>query len=369
MLVGGGTGGHFYPLMAVAERINVYGQKGGDYRLFYIGPDKYDEAELHQNNISYVHCPAGKQRRYFSIRNYFDSFVTFYAFFVAVWKLYKVYPDVVFSKGGYTSVPVTMAAAFLRIPVVIHESDSKPGRANKLAARFARYIGIAFSACASAFPTKKTAQVGIPIRLAFLQPAPNPHAELGIPADRPVIFITGGSLGAVNINNLILNSLDDLLPHFTIIHQTGADHAATVESSAASLISDNELLGHYFVRGKMSGNEMDLAQSAADLIISRAGAGTIFEIARKGKPSILIPISEEVSHDQRSNAYEYARSGAASVLEEHNLVDDLLVEEIKRILGDEQRYRNMSIAASQFDKGDAATEMAGVLISIANEHW
>jgi UDP-N-acetylglucosamine--N-acetylmuramyl-(pentapeptide) pyrophosphoryl-undecaprenol N-acetylglucosamine transferase len=368
MFVGGGTGGHFYPLVAVAERLNAHQGQASKYKLFYIGPDKYNEEDLQKNNIAFVHCPAGKKRRYFSMLNYLDFIVTFYAFFVAVWKLYKVYPDVVFSKGSYTSVPVTLAAALLRIPIVIHESDSKPGKANKLAAKFARYIAISFDAVAKYFPDKKTALTGIPIRYAFMQQAENPLRELGIPSDKPVIFVTGGSSGAVRLNNFILNSLDELLPHYTIIHQTGDDNEETVEQTAASLISDKALLDHYFIRGTLSAREMDLAQSAATLIISRAGAGTIFEIARKGKPSILIPIPEEISHDQRNNAYEYARYGAAVVLEEGNLVDDLLEAEIKRILDDERQYRNMSIAAKQFAKDDAAEQLAGVLISIADEH-
>ncbi len=368
MFVGGGTGGHFYPLIAVAERLNVYSQNGKDYKLSYIGPDKYDQSELEKNNIQYIYCPAGKKRRYFSLFNFLDYFVVFFSIFVAIWKLYKAYPDVVFSKGGYTSLPVTLAAAFLRIPVVIHESDSKPGRANKVAAKFARYIGISFNAVADSFPKNKTALTGIPIRNAFMQVAENPHAGLGIPADKPVIFVTGGSTGAVKINNFILNSLDDLLPNYTVVHQTGEVNAQTVEAAAASLISDKALLERYFVRGTMTGREMDLAQSAATIIISRAGAGTIFEIARKGKPSIIIPIPEKISHDQRNNAYEYARAGAAVVLEEANLVDDLLSAEIKRILDDERQYRNMSIAARQFAKDDAAEQLAAILISIADEH-
>lgn len=369
MLVGGGTGGHFYPLMAVAERINMYAEKNEEkVKLFYIGPEKYNEAELVQNNIKFVYCPAGKRRKYKSSKNFFDFFKNIKGFFVAVRKLYWIYPDVVLSKGSYTSVPVVMAAAVLRIPIVVHESDSKPGSANKLAAKFAKYIGISFVACADYFPKQKTALIGVPLRNAFLQPAQNPHQELGIPSDRPVIFVTGGSMGAVRVNDLILNSLDDLLPYYTIVHQTGADNESTVEASAANLISDKSLLERYFIRGSMTGQEMDLAQSAATLIVSRAGAGTIFEIARKGTPSILIPIPEEISHDQLNNAYEYARTGAAFVLEEKNLVDDLLSQEIKRIIGDEQRYRNMSIAAKQFAKDDAAEQLAAVVITIANDH-
>ncbi len=368
MFVGGGTGGHFYPLIAVVERLNLTVPADTAYKHFYIGPDKYSEEDLVRNNIEFVYTSAGKTRRYFSLLNYLDPFKTLYGFFVSVWLLYKIYPDVLFSKGGHTSVPVVLAAAFLRIPIVIHESDSKPGRANKLAAKFARYIAISFEAVAQYFPEKKTALTGIPVRLSFMHTVSNPHAELGIPTTHPVLFVTGGSSGAMRINDLILKSLNVLLPQFTIIHQTGTDHATTVESSAANLVNDQELLQRYFIRGSLGGREMDLAQSAATVIVSRAGAGTIFEIARKGKPSILIPIPEDISHDQRSNAYEYARTGAALVIEEKNMVDDLLIAELHRIIDDEQYYRAMSEAALQFAKDDAAEEIAAVLTSIANEH-
>ena len=159
-----------------------------------------------------------------------------------------------------------------------------------------------------------------------------------------------------------------MLPEFTIVHQTGAENAVGVESSAASLINDQALLSRYFVRGNLTAHEMDLAQSAATVIISRAGASSIFEIARKGKPSILIPIPEEISHDQRNNAYEYARTGAAFVIEEKNMVDDLLMAELHRIIDDAERYRTMSVAAQQFAKNDAAEQIAAILISIADEH-
>ncbi len=368
MLVGGGSGGHFYPLIAVAERLKAYSLKDEQYELYYMGPEKYDESELENNNISFVYCPAGKKRRYFSFLNILDSFGIFFGFFVAIYKLYILYPDVVFSKGSATSVPVTLAAWLLKIPIVIHESDSKPGRANKLASKFATYIAISFDEVAEFFPKKKIALTGIPIRTAFMQPAENPHAELGIPSDKPVIFVTGGSLGAVRVNNLVLDSLDELLPDYTVVHQAGEPHAEIVQSSAASLVENSSLLDHYFVKGKLSGREMDLAQSAAVLIISRAGAGTIFEIAHKGIPSILIPIPEEISHDQRTNAYAYARAGAASVLEEDNLTDGLLNAEVIRIMSDEKLYRNMGIAAQQFAKNDAAEQLAATLISITKEH-
>lgn len=367
LLVGGGSGGHFYPLIAIAQRLRSENNQD-PYELFYMGPEPYDSAALADTGITFVYCPAGKQRRYFSLLNYFGVLQTIAGFFVAIYRLYLLYPDVVMSKGSASSVPVVLAAWCLRIPIVIHESDSKPGRANALAAHFARFIGISFASAAPFFPEEKTALIGVPLRTAFLTKTQDPHTSLGIPNDRPVLFVTGGSLGAERINNLILHSLDELLPHYTIIHQTGKIHEATVEQTAASLVSDSSLLEHYFVRGNLTAEDMDHAQSIAALIISRAGAGTIFEIAQKGVPSIIIPIPEHISHDQRTNAYEYARGGACVVLEEENLIDDLLLQEVMRIMSDTSVQASMRQAAQAFAKQDAATELAKTLIAIANEH-
>ncbi|HEY0964752.1 MAG TPA: glycosyltransferase, partial [Candidatus Paceibacterota bacterium] len=139
--VGGGTGGHFYPLIAVAEELQA---RTPTPELYYFGPSPYNKDLLTQMNITYIACPAGKLRRYFSVQNFIDVFKSFFGIFIAIWKLYVIYPDVIFSKGGFTSVPILLAARFLRIPVVIHESDAVPGRANNLAKKFARYIGIAY---------------------------------------------------------------------------------------------------------------------------------------------------------------------------------------------------------------------------------
>lgn len=368
VLVGGGSGGHFYPLIAVAERLNDLQEQGENLELYYMGPEQYNESELVRTNLQFVKIPTGKRRKYFSVLNFFDTFKIFFGFFFAVAKLYKIYPDAVFSKGGYTSVPVILAAWVLRIPIMIHESDTKAGSANKLGARLARYIAISFDDAAKYFPEHKTALTGIPLRKEFLQPVTNPMVQLGLPSDKPLLFVTGGSLGSQRINSLILESLDDLLPRFAILHQTGVLNEETVRQTSAQLITDTNLLTHYFVKGTLSGPEMHLAQSAAAIIISRAGTGTIFEIAQKGKPSIIIPIPEDVSHDQRTNAYAYARSGAASVLEEANLTDGLLTSEINRIMSDTDTYSTMSTAATTFARGDAGVTIANTLIGITNEH-
>ena len=158
------------------------------------------------------------------------------------------------------------------------------------------------------------------------------------------------------------------MPHFVILHQTGEKNEQQVRQTAAQLITDTNLLAHYFVKGTLTAQEMHLAQSAAAIIISRAGTGTIFEIAQKGKPAILIPIPEDISHDQRTNAYAYARSGAASVLEEANLTDGLLTSEIMRIMNDSETYQNMSNAARSFAREDAGVTIANTLLGITQEH-
>lgn len=368
VLVGGGTGGHFYPLMAVAERLNSDSSSEDSIKLYYMGPSPYNNADLVDNNITFIKILSGKRRKYFSILNFLDTFKIFLGTFTAIVKLYNIYPDAVFSKGGYTSVPVILAATILRIPIMIHESDTKTGSANKLASKFARYIAIGFFDTAQYFPRHKTALVGVPIRKKFFIIPDNPLLKLGLPADKPLLFITGGSLGSQRINNLILDSLDELLPDYIILHQTGEANQDQVIQTSAGLIPDTNLLSRYFVKGTLTGDEMHLAQSAAKLIISRAGTGTIFEIAQKGKPSILIPIPEDISHDQRDNAYEYARSGAASVIEEANLTDGLFTSEINRIVTNSQIYDDMSASAYAFAKPDAAEIIAKTLIEITLDH-
>ncbi len=368
VLTGGGSGGHFYPLIAVAEEMNKYNQPEITHELYYLGPNPYRQEVLERNNVKFIRIPSGKKTKYFSVGNLFSPFKMLWGLIIALKELYFIYPDVIFSKGSYTSVPVVLAAWLLRIPIVVHESDTLPGSANRLGAKFARYIAIAFDDVAPFFPTEKTALIGIPLRQAIKTQSPDPATALGLPTDRPIILVTGGSLGAQRINDLIIESLDDLLPTYTIIHQTGENNAESVQQTSASLIKDHALLDHYFVRGRLTAEEMSLAESAASLIISRAGAGSIFEIAEKGKPSIIVPIPEKISHDQRTNAFAYARSGAAHVIEEHNLTDGLLFAEITRIMSDTQLYTKMSVAATTFSKPKASEKIVETLVGIAAEH-
>ena len=229
VFVGGGTGGHFYPLMAVAEAIR---ERDQNIELFYMGPDAYNQAALDALAIRLVRVPAGKKRNYFSILNYLDLFKTGFGVATAFFKLLRLYPDAVMSKGGYTSVPVVIAAYLLRIPIVVHESDAVPGRANKLAARFAKTIAIAHPEVAKLFPAGKVVEVGMPIRRAVTNPIPDPQSVIGVGKDRPVVLVTGGSTGAERLNNFVIAALPRLLQHYNVIHQVGEANMEKVSTTA-----------------------------------------------------------------------------------------------------------------------------------------
>jgi UDP-N-acetylglucosamine--N-acetylmuramyl-(pentapeptide) pyrophosphoryl-undecaprenol N-acetylglucosamine transferase len=371
VFVGGGTGGHFYPLIAIAEALIARAKTNREVipELFYMGPDPYDEGSLYTSGITFVRVPAGKMRRYASFKNVLDLFAVAWGILIAILKLFVIYPDVVMSKGGYTSVPVVIAAWLLRIPIVVHESDAVPGRANKIGARFARYIAITYDDSVMHFPGERTAQTGIPVRQELLAPPPgDPRQILGLKSDKPLIFITGGSQGAERINDLVISALRDLLPQFEIFHQTGAGQETVVTQTAAALIREQELLAHYHVRGFVDAKTLHAAETTAWLIISRAGSGSIYEIALHGKPSIIIPIPEEISHDQRTNAYAYARTGAALVIEERNMTPHLLVSEITRMMNAPEIMEGMRKAAKAFGTTDAAAKIADMLVAIGRSH-
>jgi UDP-N-acetylglucosamine--N-acetylmuramyl-(pentapeptide) pyrophosphoryl-undecaprenol N-acetylglucosamine transferase len=364
-LVGGGSGGHFHPLMAVADELAASDTKP---RLYYIGPTPYSETDLSARNITYVHCPAGKLRRYFSVQNFFDLFRTGFGFLVAIGILYRIYPDVIFSKGSYTAVPILLAARILAIPIVIHESDSVPGRANMLVAKSARYIGVAYDDASQYFPAERTALVGIPLRPDIKAKLDDPFATLGIDRQKPLIYVTGGSQGAERLNDAVLRALLELLPYYQIFHQVGEQNLESVRITAKGLLSGTNLTHYYYIEGSVPGPTVSALLQAASLVITRAGSTTLFEISYVGKPSIIVPIPEDVSRDQRSNAYAFARGGGATVIEEHNLQPHLLAEAVHTIMRDPQQQALMSTAAQTIFVTNAARKMSDALISIGIEH-
>ncbi len=374
VLTGGGTGGHFYPLMAIAESIHdiVRERRLVTPKLYFIAPDPFDTRTLFENEILFIRSPAGKMRRYASFLNITDFILTALGYLWCLVRLFFIYPDVVISKGGYTSVPVTLAARTLQIPVIIHESDTRPGRANLLASSFAVRIGIAFADTAKYFPASvqsRIARTGIPVRKALTRLEPEGARQyLNLEGGVPAILILGGSQGSGRINETVLSALPDLVSFAAVIHQTGKEHLAEVERTASVILEKTPHADRYHPYAYLSALSLERAAAVASVIVSRAGAGTIAEIAAWKKPAILIPIPESVSHDQRTNAYTFAETGAAVVLEEENLSSHLLAGEIRRIVSNPALGKAMGEKGASFADNDAGRVLAEEAVAIALSH-
>lgn len=374
IFTGGGTGGHFYPIIAVAEKLNQIAKENRLLRpeLFYLSTDPYDENLLFENNISFEKISAGKIRRAKSVTNFFlnmfDLIPTGIGVLRALWKVFIIYPDVVFGKGGYVSFPVLFAARILGIPVVIHESDSKPGKVNAWAGKFAKRIAVSYPDAVNFFDKSKTAYTGNPIRKIIEEPQTSgSHEYFGFDKNIPTVFILGGSTGAKYINEAIMQSLPELVAKYQVIHQTGKANISVAEETSKVVLNGNPNLSRYKALPYLNSLTMRMAAGIADVIVTRAGS-TIFEIAAWGIPSIIIPIPEKTSHDQRSNAYSYARSGGASVIEEENLSTGVLLSEIERIVSNPSIKDAMKAGAKNFARLDSAKLIAEEIISIGLEH-
>ncbi|MDP3726370.1 MAG: UDP-N-acetylglucosamine--N-acetylmuramyl-(pentapeptide) pyrophosphoryl-undecaprenol N-acetylglucosamine transferase [bacterium] len=371
VLTGGGTAGHFYPLIAIAEELNkiTEAEKLIKPEIFYMSVSPYDKKALFENNITYKRVFSGKLRRYASVLNIIDMFILVVGVVQALIKLFGIYPDVVVSKGGYGSVPVIFAARILRIPFIIHESDAVPGRSNLWAAKFAERIAVSWNEAAKFFPKEKTAVTGQPVRSALLKPLrEGAHAYLKLEEGTPVILVLGGSQGARLINTAILDVLPELTEKYQVIHQTGLTHVNdAVQMASVTLPHESSYAGRYKPFGYLHTLALRMAAGVASLVISRAGS-TIFEIAAWGTPSIILPITESSGDHQRKNAFSYARAGAAIVIEEKNLTPHILVAEIKRIMENKALQEEMKRGATAFFKKGAAEKIAREAIRIALTH-
>lgn len=371
LLAGGGTGGHFYPIIAVAEKLRELAleEKILDLELFYIADTPYDKRALDDNGIEFIELETGKQRVYFSIQNYLDVFKTFFAIIRAIFMVYKIYPDVIFSKGGYPSVPVTWAARILNIPLIIHESDSVPGRANKMAGKWAKRIAISYKEAVEHFPKDKTAFVGHIVRKEVRTPLKEGAFEyLKLKSAMPVIFILGGSQGAQLINSAILDALPELVTRYQIIHQTGVKNFEEVKIIADMNLKESEYKDNYYPYPYLNKLAIRMCAGVAQLVISRAGANSIAEIASWRLPSIIIPITKTNGDHQRNNAFNYNETGACIVIEESNLAPHVLIGEIDRLFADKTLRDNMIAATAQFVFPDAEEKIAREIINIGLSH-
>ena len=324
ILTGGGTAGHVTPNIALIPKLRESG-----FEIKYIGSKGGMEKQLVEDaGLKYYGISSGKLRRYFSWQNFSDPFRVIKGYFEARKIMKKYKPDIVFSKGGFVSVPVVFAAQAYKIPVIIHESDMTPGLANKLAIKKATKVCHNFPETAK-YLGNKAVHTGSPIREELLQGNKITALDLcGFSANKPVIMVTGGSLGAENVNKLVRKALPELLKDFQVAHLCGKGKMDESLTNTAG-----------YAQFEYISDEMKDFFAMADLIISRAGANSICEISALKKPNILIPLSAKASRgDQILNARSYKKQGFSEVLDEDIASADDLIHTVHKVYDNRSSY-------------------------------
>lgn len=325
VMTGGGTAGHVTPNIALFDSL----QKDG-YEIHYIGSyEGIEKGLIEDKKIPYYGISSGKFRRYRSWKNLTDPFRVLHGFFQARRLLGRIRPNVVFSKGGFVSVPVVMAAKTRHIPVIIHESDLTPGLANKLAMPSATKVCCNFPETLPYLPKEKAVLTGSPIRQELLHGNKQAAKDFcGFTGDLPILMVMGGSIGSVYINNAIRGCIDPLLTKYQIIHLCGKGN---IDES----LKDKKGYAQFEY---ISENLPDLF-AAADLVVARAGANSICELLALHKPNILIPLSRNASRgDQILNANSFAKQGFSAVLEEEEVTSEKLMATIDDVMAHRSKY-------------------------------
>jgi len=367
LLTGGGTGGHVLPLVALSREIRrIY--PGKNLELSYMGPkDDFGAILLSQEGIKIKTILAGKIRRYLNFRSFLENLLDLFlktpaGIIIAFFKVLFLSPDLIFSKGGYGSLPVVIAGWLLWVPIFLHEGDMKPGLANKFLSFFAKKIFVSFPGT-KFFPPRKMILTGNPVRRELLGGTKEEAIRLfEIKTKKSVILILGGSQGAQRLNDKILETLNELLKNFEVIHQAGENNFKQIRAEAKA-VENKDLKDSYHLVPFLKEEILKQAYAICDLIVSRAGSGSIFEIAVLGKPSILIPLPEAAQNHQVENAYAYSQKGAAVVLEEPNFTPNFFLEKLKFLFSHPEEMEKMAKAAKEFAKPEAAKTIAEYILS------
>ncbi|BFL48826.1 undecaprenyldiphospho-muramoylpentapeptide beta-N-acetylglucosaminyltransferase [Lactonifactor longoviformis] len=336
VLTGGGTAGHVTPNIAMIPSLQELG-----YTISYIGSyDGIEKKLIEELDIPYYGISSGKLRRYFDVKNFTDPFKVVKGYGEAARLLKKLKPDVVFSKGGFVTVPVVIAASRQKIPTFIHESDMTPGLANKICIPFATKVCCNFPETVNELPANKAVLTGTPIRQELLSgDVKRARAFTGLTEEKPVIMIIGGSLGAAAINDCIRRILPELLEEFQVIHLCGKGKLDE------SLVGTKGYVQYDYIKKELA----DLF-ALADLVISRAGANAICEISSLNKPNLLIPLSAKASRgDQILNARSFEKLGYSMVLEEEEITDKTLLFSIRELYGNRHSYMEAMSESNHID--------------------
>lgn len=360
IITGGGTGGHFFPALAVAEELKISRPK---FRVLFLGSGAdWEKKEARKSGIAYKGIVAGKFRRYWSWKNFGDGLKFMIGIFQSLWVMIWKRPKLVFSKGGHISLPVTLSACILGIPVFIHESDTRLGLANRIASRFAQKIFLGFPVgIYKDAPIEKSIYSGIPIRREFTHNIePNDLKKPSLTKNSDIILVIGGSQGAHFINKIIAQISDEILKKHQLTHICGKRDLKKMKDLRKNLAEEKQK--RYCLADFLDNNEVAKAIARADLIISRAGANALAEFSVLGKPTILIPL--ESDGHQEENAKIYAREGAAVLLKENTITPTSLLEIINRLLEDKKELEAMGRKARSLANPEAAETIAEEICAV-----
>lgn len=363
VFTGGGTGGHIFPGIAVAEVL----KKETGISVIWIGSNNgTDQSYVCSADIPFYGIPAGKLRRYFSFENLIDVFKIIGGFFASLIILLRLKPCCVFSKGGFVSVPPCAAARCLKIPVVTHECDFSPGLATKINTKFAAQIFVSYAKTTHFFPNevqRKITVTGNPVRMRFYAAdADAGKTFIQYTGDKPILFIQGGSLGALQINVLVEQTILFLAEHFFIVHQTGAQHRAQGERIKKRLKEERPDLSGRYKPFPFIVEQMPDVLAASDLVMSRAGANTIWEAAAAGKPMLLLPLEKGSSRgDQIENADFFTEQGAAITLSAKDATPAVLCSTLTRLLEHPEELKAMAKASASLAGEKPAVKIAHLL--------
>ncbi len=358
VLTGGGSGGHIYPLLAVAEELQKTAlEKKMLLDMNYLGPHDAFSSLLHESGIRMRSVMGARLRNYSAAQNILDIPKFFIGLLQAFWKLFWIMPDVIFSKGGTGAFPVVFAGWFYRIPILIHESDAIPGATNILSSRFATRIALAFEGAKGYFDVNRSAVIGNPVRPWLLADRPDQKfakQALGFKPEEPLLLILGGSQGSRRINEFIITHVLLITKETQVLHQTGAGNFTEIESLVKAALGESAHSETPYKVVPYLDKDLKNALAAADCVVARAGSGAISEVSAFGKPMILIPLAESAHDHQRANARVFEKAGGGIVIEEENLFIGIFIGALKKIIEDSQRKAAMSTAAASFFKPDAA---------------
>ncbi len=362
VLTGGGTGGHIFPLVAVAEEID---RQYPNVEFLYMGTKAQmgDTAEkaMAEIGISTKNVLTGKMRRYFSFQYFLDFVLMPIGIIQSLCILLKFMPDAVFSKGGYASVPVVIAAWIYRIPILTHDSDAVPGWANRVCGKFSRFVAISYEKSKKYFVESKTVVTGNPIRSSMTEGVrARGYERWGFTESKPTVLIVGGSQGAKVINDAVIKILPNLSKISQVLHISGQNNYEEVQRLAAQF-GFKSGRHRYVAVPFLDREEMADAYAVADIIISRSGANSITEMAANKKVVIFVPLTRSANNHQYMNAYEIAKIGGALVLEESNLGNNMLFEKISELLHNKELRSQLQEKISAFYREDATENIvAGI---------